>query len=197
MDIPPLSKYSCKKRGNNKFMHICHVPVIHIIISHMKYLICSDLHGDEKTFERLIKIKDGLKCDGIISAGDFCPTMSMEVSAYNIEFKTVMGNCDRYHTYSLLPTPKDFIIFDYLSHKVVVTHGDCYIPSYFNLKQGDIFISGHTHIGHLGKEDGIILFNPGSPSRPRDGRRSFGILSEEGIRLLTLPFLRTVEVLSF
>lgn len=163
----------------------------------MTYLICSDIHGDEKAFEQLLRIKEKLGLDGLISAGDFCPTMSMEADAYNMDFKTVAGNCDRYYTYSLLPDPKNFISFEHYGRKVIVTHGDHYLHSMFDLKEGDIFISGHTHIGYLEKENGIILFNPGSPSRPRDGRKSFGILEEKKLSLLSLPFLRPVKVLEF
>ena len=161
----------------------------------MTYLICSDIHGDEKAFKQLLRIKEKLRLDGIISAGDFCPTMSMEADAYNMDFKTVAGNCDRYCTYSLLPDPKNFISFNHYGRKVIVTHGDHYLPLMFDLKEGDIFISGHTHIGYLEKENGIILFNPGSPSRPWDGRKSFGILEEKKLSLLSLPFLRPVKVL--
>ena len=161
----------------------------------MTYLICSDIHGDERTFDKLLKIKEKMHADAIISAGDFCPTMNMEVAAYNMDFRTVMGNCDRYHTYSLLSTPRDYISFEHEGRNVVVTHGDHYFPSMFELKDGDIFISGHTHAGLLEKERGIILFNPGSPSRPRDGRKSFGILSEKSLALLSLPFCRPIKVL--
>ena len=162
----------------------------------MTYLICSDLHGDEKAFDKLLELKYKFNADAIISAGDFCPTLRMEAEAYNTDFRTVMGNCDRYHTYTLLNTPRDFLSFEHRGRKVIVTHGDHYHSPLFELKDGDIFISGHTHVGLIEKENGIILFNPGSPSRPRDGEKSFGLLTDESLSLLSFPSSRRIKELA-
>ena len=53
-----------------------------------------------------------------------------------------------------------------------------------------IALYGHTHKGDTHYEEGIYVMNPGSPSQPRDGRASYGIidLTDAGI----VPFL--VEV---
>lgn len=40
-------------------------------------------------------------------------------------------------------------------------------------------IFGHIHVPVNREEDGILLINPGSPSRPRNGVPSFGILTLE------------------
>ena len=157
----------------------------------MTYLICSDIHGDEKAFKQLLRIKEKLRLDGIISAGDFCPTMSMEADAYNMDFKTVVGNCDRYCTYSLLPDPKNFISFNHYGRKVIVTHGDHYLPSMFDLKEGDIFISGHTHIGYLEKENGIIL-----QAGQGTGEKVLGYLKRKNYRFSPFLFLGRLRYLS-
>lgn len=165
--------------------------------SSMKYLVCSDIHGDEKAFSTIIRLKEDLGCEAIISAGDFCPTSEMEVMAYNTDFITVMGNCDRYHSLSLLSAPRDFIRFDFGVRKAVITHGDHYQSYQFQLEDGDIFISGHTHRSRLEKDGEIIFLNPGSPTRPRDGVKSFAILDEKGIFLLTFPNARVFKELLF
>ena len=46
-------------------------------------------------------------------------------------------------------------------------------------KQADVVIFGHIHVPVCVEEDGILLVNPGSPSRPRNGVPSFGILTLE------------------
>ncbi len=165
----------------------------------MRYLVFSDIHSDEEAFRKLLKIMVKLKCDCMVSAGDFCPTVEMEVDAYNLgDFRTVMGNCDRYHEYSILSTPREFISFKDGERTVTVTHGDCYGASHFSLRSGDIFISGHTHRSALERDgNGIILFNPGSVSRPRDGRKSFGVIAPDGIELLSFPLCLSHEKLMF
>lgn len=147
----------------------------------MRYLIISDLHGSYDTFKLLERIARKIKADRIISAGDFCPTTAMEYEAANLEFVNVMGNCDRWHTYSILPDPREHIDFKLSGRRVVVAHGDRTMPSTYGLEEGDLFISGHTHIPRLGRTDsGIILFNPGSPSRPRSTMGpTYGILEED------------------
>ena len=40
----------------------------------------------------------------------------------------------------------------------------------------DILIYGHTHVAALETNGATMLFNPGSPTRPRDGQASVGIL---------------------
>ena len=141
----------------------------------MKYLVCSDIHGDEKAFSTIIRLKEDLGCEAIISAGDFCPTSEMEVMAYNT----------------------DFIKFDFGVRKAVITHGDHYQSYQFQLEDGDIFISGHTHRSRLEKDGEIIFLNPGSPARPRDGVKSFAILDEKGVFLLTVPKARVFKELLF
>ena len=51
----------------------------------------------------------------------------------------------------------------------------------------DLAISGHTHIGSLVREGGVIFLNPGSTTIPK-GRdpESAAILDGEGIRIMTL-----------
>ena len=38
-------------------------------------------------------------------------------------------------------------------------------------------VFGHIHVPVNREADGILLINPGSPSRPRNGVPSFGILT--------------------
>ena len=46
-------------------------------------------------------------------------------------------------------------------------------------KQADVVVFGHIHVPVNREADGILLINPGSPSRPRNGVPSFGILTLE------------------
>ena len=47
-------------------------------------------------------------------------------------------------------------------------------------KRGCSFaLAGHTHRALLTETDGVTLLNPGSISRPRDGRASYGVIEIE------------------
>ena len=164
----------------------------------MKYIVCSDIHRDENAFERILEAQKELGCDRILCAGDFCPTANMEYMAGDM--LCVEGNCDRWgNRWTILPDPKPYADFRDFGRRIVITHGDRYWSDSFSLAPGDIFISGHTHVPVLEKgEDGIIYFNPGSPSRPR-GRegKTIGTLENGLIRLLSFPDLFVLEELSF
>ena len=155
----------------------------------MRLLICSDIHGDEYAFLTLLKLRRKLQCSSVISAGDFCPDSSMELTAMNEDFITVQGNCDRWRGFSIMADPKPYMRFHLGERQVVVTHGDRTMPSNYDLKEGDIFISGHTHVPVLDRDrHGIILLNPGSPSRPRSMEgATFMTIDEKKAELRSFP----------
>ena len=175
-----------------------HIKIkIYFIMKNMKYLVFSDIHGDEDAFLKLLKIAKKKNCDTVLSAGDFTPTLNMEAEASLIDFRTVMGNMDYYHNYGLLKRPRDFLEIHDNERDIVITHGDRYSSSSFQLSSGDVFISGHTHVAMLENINGIIHLNPGSPSRPRDKRKSYAMLSEKKIELLTFPHSFLIKELIF
>ena len=52
---------------------------------------------------------------------------------------------------------------------------------------GDIFLSGHTHVGSIEKIQGKIIANPGSISKPRGGsKKSYITIDKDKIALKTL-----------
>ena len=53
-----------------------------------------------------------------------------------------------------------------------------------------VALYGHTHKGETHYDEGIYVMNPGSPSAPRDGRASYGVIdiTEGGI----FPFLMEI-----
>ncbi len=49
---------------------------------------------------------------------------------------------------------------------------------------GDIFLSGHTHVGSIERIESRIIANPGSISKPRGGsKKSYIVIDEEKIVL--------------
>ena len=61
------------------------------------------------------------------------------------------------------------------------------IEAIYQKIHGEIFLSGHTHVGIIEKVGDKIIANPGSISKPRGGsKKSYIIIDEENIELKTL-----------
>ena len=83
----------------------------------------------------------------------------------------VKGNCDTEVDQMVLDFPilSDYssLFLDELGGKMIyISHGHHQKPP---LKQGDILVSGHTHIPMATEQDGIFLVNPGSVAIPKGG----------------------------
>ena len=162
----------------------------------MKYIVCSDIHGSREALIAIEKIKEKEGADKILCAGDFCPSGDMENLA--TDFLTVMGNCDRYCCFGKM-MPRLNLELEFCGRKIIITHGDRYCAEDFTLSNGDIFISGHTHVPLLEKNrKGVMLLNPGSTSRPRTKEGpTYAIISEDAITLLGFPSSIVLKKLSF
>ena len=161
----------------------------------MPVLITSDIHGSRDGVRLLQNAIRKFRPESIISAGDQCP--DEENASFFLSLIAVRGNCDRFYEYGNIPFPPVSLTMEAYGHRITVTHGDRLWLDDFQLNSGDIFISGHTHRSMLEKNGGIIFLNPGSPARPRDGVKSFAILDEKGVFLLTFPKARVFKELLF
>ncbi len=138
--------------------------------------ILSDSHGNltkaQAALDRMGKI------DFLVHAGDF----ARDAYKLNLPAETaiyaVRGNCDRYSNY------EDELLITLGSVKVLLTHGDAYGVKYDWLgvlqqaraEKAQAVIFGHTHIPQCRWENGILLFNSGSITAPRDGGScSYGV----------------------
>ena len=162
----------------------------------MPILIVSDIHGSHEGIRLVKAAAERLKPEMILSAGDQCPDPSDK--AFFLSLTAVRGNCDRFYEYDDLPFPMQSLSIDAYGRTLVMTHGDMLSADDFMLSQGDIFVSGHTHIPHLEERNGIYFCNPGSPSRPRSSSGpTAALLDENGILLLSLLNFSTISSLSF
>ncbi len=161
----------------------------------MKYIFASDIHGNVDVLKVIISLFEKEQADKLILLGD--------TSAYNIEdneeiagilngikekLEMIIGNCDNLILEEKLDIPMYDIDNLYLGKNVItITHGNRYnmydLPPFC----GNIFIQGHTHVPMLKEENGKIIANPGSPTRPRGSDlRCYLILTEKDIILKTL-----------
>lgn len=143
----------------------------------MQIGVISDTHRCISSIEQLGGKLKGL--DVLIHLGDNVDDISIIEKYYKGKIINVKGNCD-FST----NTPNDRLE-EICGKKVFLTHGHRYgvKENLFNLRykaietEADIVLYGHTHIGKIDFEEGIWYINPGSASLPKDGARSFAIIS--------------------
>ena len=142
----------------------------------MKYIFVSDIHGSVDGLNRVIDIYIKEKADKLILLGDTAASMDREaneeiakiLNGIKKKVEVIRGNCDTIAFEELL----DFEMYDmdilYINSKLVtITHGYYYNTTELPPNCGEIFIQGHTHVPMLQKQNGKIIGNPCSISRPR------------------------------
>ncbi len=139
----------------------------------MDILVVSDTHGRN---ERLMELEWAYpQVERFLHAGDW----GGDPTHYR-HWLSVKGNNDYY----ALNLPRDRIV-EVEDHRIYMVHGH-QVPFYnrtqnfVNLakaNQCDIVVTGHTHRPLIEEKDGILIINPGSLSRNRDGSSpSYAIL---------------------
>jgi putative phosphoesterase len=180
----------------------------------MKLFIFSDIHGSANAMAKTLDAYKKEQCSNILLLGDALyhgPRNSIEndydtgktielLNSVSDNILAVRGNCDSEVDQMVLnySNLSDYhIVFDG-ERKIFMTHGHIY--NRYNmppLNKGDIFASGHSHIAEITERKGIIHFNPGSISLPRENTlpsygtydgKSLLVKSLEGEILLSFSF---------
>lgn len=169
-----------------------------------KIYICSDVHNDYFAFQNFI---EKAEINPIIICGDLTPSspsLSTLFSQLNNDLYLVKGNCDNAFDFSIanINIPPRIRLERFFNKNVLITHGDMIkkpSQSSIELNCGDIFISGHTHVPQLYTDDnGVIILNPGSLSRPR-GKfdSSYATIDKDKIEIRTLKKDQIILTLTF
>ncbi len=178
----------------------------------MNFLIGSDIHGSFYYAKLFFSKAEKYNPEKIILLGDFYYSGARNippkdyspkdcvalVNSYAEKIIAIKGNCESEVDQMVSPFLFSEVGTRYVFGKqITMTHGHHY--SFDNLPKnpGDIFLQGHTHVGVLEKKGNLILANPGSVSLPKDGRHSYRVLNEEGIRLFDLEDDLRVKELRF
>lgn len=151
----------------------------------MKIGVIADTHIPVSARKLPQKVYDSFKdCDLIIHAGDLVDMSVIRELSKIAETKAVSGNMDGYEVTQKLP---DELLIEVAGKKIGVIHGRG--PG-FKVQQmakeafgdkADIIIFGHSHTPVNEKKDGILFFNPGSPTDTVfSPYRSFGIIEIDG-----------------
>ena len=150
----------------------------------MRAIVVSDSHTDTSSLERAIDSQG--KLDLIIHLGDVARDVDyIETSYYPVKVVSVLGNNDyRYDDYEK--------VIDFDGHKLFICHGHTQsvssgyerIEATARSKGCEAALFGHTHRSVLERrEDGFLLINPGSVSKPRGCKPSFAVLETEKNKL--------------
>lgn len=153
----------------------------------MRILVISDTHG-ELALARRVCLEEKQGFHRIFHLGDFYKDGIRLGEEMEIPVNTVKGNCDG------SVSADDYEIVEVEFGNLYLAHGHfdnvnrnyqsiCYKAQSLGCK-GAIF--GHTHIGLFQEENGFYLLNPGSLTKPLDGKpRSYAIIttSNEGMKV--------------
>lgn len=149
----------------------------------MKIVVISDTHMPKKA-KRLPKklVSDLIDCDYIIHAGDWqTAEVYNELQQYS-NVIGVTGNVDGSELKSILNTKEILKAGDF---KIGIVHGhgngkttEKRALEAFATDNVDCIVYGHSHIPVSKEVDGILIFNPGSPTdKRRQQEFSYGILT--------------------
>ena len=159
----------------------------------MKIMFASDIHGSYSSAQ---KIADAYEKEGaarLILLGDLLyhgprnplpkkynpQAVAALLNAYKNDILCVRGNCDSEVDQMLLDFPimADYSLLSADGLDMFLTHGHLYNEQQLPpLKNGSIFISGHTHVPRAVKNGNYVFLNPGSASLPKeDFKKSYMI----------------------
>ena len=171
-------------------------------LSHMRFLVASDIHGAEMPLREIVRIYEKGSFDKLLLLGDilyhgprndlpssYAPKAVIAIlSSLRDEIISVRGNCEAEVDQMVLPFPvlsESAVVFAD-GKTIFMTHGHIHTPE--KHPGGlDAFFSGHTHIPVLEKRDGIIYLNPGSISIPKGGFPASYAIWDDG-EISVLPF---------
>jgi len=148
-------------------------------VEKVKIGVISDTHlpGHDKGLRKIVDAHFG-DADIIIHAGDLVDLRVLDVFA-GYDVRAVSGNMDYPSVKEKLP---EQLLFEIRGFKLGVIHGwgaPEGIEERILAKMGklDCIVYGHTHKPACHKTDGVLFFNPGSPTDKRfAAHRSIGIL---------------------
>ena len=170
----------------------------------MKVLFFSDVHGSAESVGCLKKRIDDFSPELLVLLGDVLyqgacdpfrrndvQNVAKLLNSFAEKIIAVRGNCDSVGDQMLLDFPimADFSSLYADDVRFFLTHGHLWNESNLPpLPKNAVLVHGHTHIPELKRlAGGVVIFNPGSVSRPKRGLpASFGTYEDGGLRVLEL-----------
>ena len=164
----------------------------------MRVLLISDTHGRLEAVKKLDRLFQSFGPDQIVFLGDalnngprngvpidYDPMACAQIlNKWSRKIVAVRGNCDSRVDQTLLhfDISEDSKVIYINGFRCDLIHGDLLSSDLLEVERGDILMFGHTHVPMLKKMDGVVYFNPGSPSFPKNGNPpTYGVI--EGLHL--------------
>lgn len=163
----------------------------------MKWFVASDIHGSAYYCRKMVEAYEREDADRMLLLGDllyhgprnalpeeYAPVKVIEMlNALKKDIVCVRGNCEAEVDQMVLsfPVMANYCIIDLTDRMMFATHGHLYpdlqgLP----LKEGDVYIQGHTHVPKYEVKEGITLLNPGSVSIPKeDSAHGYMIITKD------------------
>ncbi len=155
----------------------------------MKLVIASDIHGSAFWCEKLMALVKQENPDYLLLLGDilyhgprndlprdYAPKQVIAMlTDIQDRIRCVRGNCEAEVDQMVLPFPcmADYAQMMTDDTALYLTHGHLWNPEKLPpLKEGSVFLFGHTHVKMDRTIQGIRCLNPGSVSIPKDGSNS-------------------------
>ena len=162
----------------------------------MKILVVSDTHNKH---ENLFKIFEQETFDAVIflgdvEAGEDIVREALEKKAPLCPIKFLKGNCDNFKDFdiSAVITYEGVSFFAAHGHTFHVNFGREYLAREAREEDCRYALFGHLHLPIIEEVEGVVCFNPGSVSEPRDEehRASYGVIDiEDGDVILEHRFV--------
>ena len=164
----------------------------------MKYMFASDIHGSAYYCRKMLDAYKEEQADRLILLGDLLyhgprndlpkdyapPQVIQMLNEVKAQLYVVRGICDAEVDQMVLQFPimADYCILMDGERTLYASHGHVYneenLPP---MKQGDIFVHGHTHVLRAEKKENYTILNPGSVSIPKEGNIPTYAILENGL----------------
>ncbi len=169
----------------------------------MKLVIASDIHGSAFWCRKMLEVAEKEQPDHLILLGDvlyhgprndlpreYAPKQVIPMLAdWAEKILCVRGNCEAEVDQMVLNFPclAEYSVLMADGKSFYLTHGHHANPQNLPaLKEGSVFLYGHTHVKFDQVINGIRCLNPGSVSIPKDGSNSCMVYENGDFRFVTL-----------
>ena len=155
-----------------------------------KIIVFSDSHGSSVNMLKIAGLYR-YSADYFIFLGDGLGDLQKIRDLTDKPLIAVPGNCDRFFSSVSFQRPPESCVINLGHTSLFLCHGHTFNVKYSlealisaaRERSADIVLFGHTHLPYEAyivsdseEEKSVWLFNPGSISKPREGKPSYGII---------------------
>lgn len=152
-------------------------------LDYKRIAVLGDTHNNT---EKVLKALQQQNIEYFLFTGDYYSDAVRLGRSLKLDFTGVFGNCDLLSDKKGDAKEEEFLYIG--EKKVYVLHGHQYrvkeslTPLYYRALEieADVVIFGHTHVPLYKEIDGILLLNPGSPAKPRQGYQGTYMIIDNG-----------------